>query len=79
MSTILNFPPIERQHQTQDKLKVTAVQTPPKLKTLPDEHTFLLIQNALDEACHTHNWRATREKIDCAIRRANLTVIHSKN
>ncbi len=79
MSTILNFPIKELKRQSQGRSHIVLEQRMFKLTALPDDRTLLLIQNALEEARLNHNWRASRKKIECAIRQANLSIVHSRH
>jgi len=75
MSTILNFPITKLKRQYQGQSHIVLEQRLFKLTALPDDSTLLLIQNALEEARLNHDWRASRKKIECAIRRANLSIV----
>lgn len=75
MNTILNFPITELKRQSQRQSYLVLKQRPFKLTALPDDRILLSIQNALEEACLNHDWRASRKKIECAIRQANLSIV----
>jgi len=79
MSTILDFPTSELTQRSQRQPQTVLKKRLFKLTVLPDTHTLLSIQNALEEARLNHDWRASRKKIEYAIRQANLTVVHSNN
>lgn len=46
---------------------------PPLIRTTST--TLRQVQQALDDACITHNWSAALKKIDVAMRRAQLHVV----
>ncbi len=78
MGTLLNFPSIHRQPQSRPKQTHRILkQSPETLVALPNDRILLSIQNALEEARLTHDWRASKKKIECAIRQANLALVHS--
>jgi len=79
MNTILDFPTSKLTQRSQRQPQTVLKRRLFKLTSLPNNDTLLSIQNALEEARLNHDWRASRKKIECAIRQANFTIIHSNN
>ena len=70
MSTIIHFPAaeIEDTHNKDDA-------QPEKLSAIANSQTVTLIQEALDEACVSKNWKETKKKIEAAIRRGHIRAV----
>ena len=70
MSTIIQFPTaeIEDTHNKDDA-------QPEKLSAIANSQTVTLIQEALDEACVSKNWKETKKKIEAAIRRGHIRAV----
>ena len=70
MSTIIHFPAaeIEDTHSKDDT-------QPERLSAIANTQTVTLIQEALDEACVSKNWKETKKKIEAAIRRGHIRAV----
>ena len=70
MSTIIHFPAAEVKdtHNKDDA-------QPERLPAIANNQTVTLIQEALDEACVSKDWKQTKKKIEAAIRRGHIHAI----
>lgn len=71
MSKIIQFPGMDTTTQASDDQAQNQVSLP----ALANSLTFVLIQQALDDACTSRDWKDAKRKIAVAVKRGHIRAI----
>lgn len=71
MSKITPFPNIKTDSQALDAASPKAVALP----AMANRITTVLIQQALDDACVSKDWKTAKHKINIAIKRGHMHIV----
>ena len=75
MRKITQLPSLEAHARATDEVKVATEQV--NLPAMANSLTAVLIQQALDDACMSKDWKAAKKKIDVAIKRGHMRIVKS--